>query len=52
MICPNCKEHIINVNFQAFGKYDGVEYDYEESETIYTCPECDVELDCEEVMNL
>ena len=50
MICPICKQHINNVIFQTSGKYDGTEYDYNESETAYFCPECDAEIDIEDVI--
>ena len=52
MICPNCKQEISYVDIKAFGEYDGHEYIYEESATVYSCPKCENELDAEEVMEL
>ena len=49
MICPHCKERIIRVDFKAFGEYDGRDYDYEESATVYSCPKCENEIDADEV---
>ena len=52
IVCPHCKEKIISVNYKSQGKYDGVEYEPDEAETEYFCPDCEEEIDWEIVADL
>ena len=52
IICPYCKKKIITVNYKSQGTYDGIDFEPDEAETGYACPECEEELDAELVANL